>query len=126
MLLFPMVLRCISTGPIAGRGLHACGSFSAGCIYTIAAGAHADGCRGFGTQNRKKRLKIVGIILIVAGAAAILYGGFSYTTRKKAVDLGPIQLDRVQHHSVTLPPLLGLVAIVGGAGLVYFGAQNRR
>lgn len=70
-------------------------------------------------------MKIVGIILILAGVAAILYGGFTYTTRKKALDMGPIQVDRVQHHSVPVPPILGLVAIAGGGALIYFGAQRR-
>jgi hypothetical protein len=70
-------------------------------------------------------LKIVGILLIVAGVAALAYGGFTYTTRKKAVDMGPIQIDRTQHHSVPVPPILGLVAIAGGGALVYFGAKGR-
>jgi hypothetical protein len=71
-------------------------------------------------------LKIVGILLIVAGVAALAYGGFTYTTRKKAVDMGPIQIDKTQHHSVPVPPILGLVAIAGGGALVYFGARQGR
>lgn len=69
-------------------------------------------------------MKIVGILLIIAGAAALIYGGFSYTTRKKAVDMGPIQVDKTEHHSVPVSPLLGLVAIAGGGALVYFGARE--
>jgi hypothetical protein len=86
---------------------------------------HRDQCGRTGIENRTHPLKIVGVLLIIAGVAALIYGGFTYTTRKKAVDLGAIQLDRVQHHSVPLPPLLGLVAIVGGGALVFFGAQQR-
>jgi hypothetical protein len=69
-------------------------------------------------------MKIVGILLIIAGVAALIYGGFSYTTRKKTVDMGPIQVDRTQQHSVPLPPVLGIVAIAGGGALVYFGAKQ--
>ena len=69
-------------------------------------------------------MKIIGIILIIAGVAALLYGGFTYTTHKKAVDLGPIQVDKTEHHSVPLPPLLGVVAIIGGGALFYFGAKE--
>jgi drug/metabolite transporter (DMT)-like permease len=71
-------------------------------------------------------MKIVGIILIVAGVAALLYGGFTYTTQKKAVDLGPVQVEKTEHHTVPLPPLLGIVAIVGGGALFYFGAKEGR
>jgi len=69
-------------------------------------------------------MKIIGVILIIAGVAALLYGGFTYTTHKKAVDLGPVQVDKTEHHSVPLPPLLGVVAIIGGGALFYFGAKE--
>jgi len=69
-------------------------------------------------------MKIAGILLIVLGVAGILYGGFSYTTHKKAVDLGPVQIDRSENHSVPIPPLLGIVALAGGGALLYFGAKS--
>ena len=71
-------------------------------------------------------MKIAGIILIIAGVAALIYGGFTYTTHKKAVDLGPLQVETTEHHSVPLPPILGVVAIVGGGALIYFGAKEGR
>jgi len=71
-------------------------------------------------------MKIAGIILIIAGVAALLYGGFTYTTHKKAIDLGPVQLEKTEHHSVPLPPLLGVVAIIGGGALFFFGAKEAR
>ena len=71
-------------------------------------------------------MKIIGIILIIAGVAALLYGGFTWTTHKKAVDLGPIQVEKTEQHSVPLPPLLGVVAIIGGGALFYFGAKEGR
>ena len=69
-------------------------------------------------------MKILGIVLIVAGIVALVYGGFSYTTTKKDVDMGPIQISHKQNHSVPLPPILGLVGIVAGGALVYFGAKK--
>jgi uncharacterized membrane protein YidH (DUF202 family) len=69
-------------------------------------------------------MKILGIVLIIAGVIALVYGGFSYTTTKKAVDMGPIQIDRKESHSVPLPPVLGVIAIVGGGALLYFGAKK--
>ncbi|MBV8674502.1 MAG: DUF3185 domain-containing protein, partial [Acidobacteriaceae bacterium] len=52
-------------------------------------------------------MKIFGVILIIAGVAALIYGGFTWTTHKKAVDLGPIQVEKTKQHSLPLPPLLG-------------------
>ena len=71
-------------------------------------------------------MKIAGIVLIIAGVAALLYGGITWTTQKKAVDLGPLQVNKTEHHSVPLPPLLGVVAIVGGGALLFFGAKEGR
>jgi drug/metabolite transporter (DMT)-like permease len=71
-------------------------------------------------------MKIAGIVLIIAGVAALLYGGFTYTTHKKAVDLGPVQIEKTEHHSIPLPPLLGIVAVIGGGALFYFGAKEGR
>ena len=69
-------------------------------------------------------MKILGILLIIAGVVALVYGGFSYTTKKKDVDVGPIQVSHKQNHTVPLPPVLGVVAIIGGGALVYFGARK--
>jgi drug/metabolite transporter (DMT)-like permease len=69
-------------------------------------------------------MKIFGIILIIAGVAALLYGGITYTTHKKAVDLGSVQIEKTERHYVSLPPLLGVVAIIGGGALFYFGAKE--
>lgn len=69
-------------------------------------------------------MKILGIVLIVAGIVALVYGGFSYTTTKKDVDMGPLQISHKQNHSVPLPPILGVVAIIGGGALVYFGGKK--
>ena len=77
-------------------------------------------------REREGFMKIAGVVLIIAGVAALIYGGFTFTTQKKAVDMGPIQIDKTEHHSVPLPPLLGMIAIVGGGALFYFGVKERR
>ena len=69
-------------------------------------------------------MKILGFVLIVAGIVALVYGGFTYTTTKKDVDMGPLQISHKQNHSVPLPPILGVVGIVAGGALVYFGAKK--
>lgn len=57
---------------------------------------------------------IIAILLIVIGAAMLAYEGFTYTTREKAIDLGPIQVTAEKEHFVYLPPVLGGVLVIGG------------
>ena len=71
-------------------------------------------------------MKILGIILIAVGVVALIYGGVTWTTHKKAVDVGPIQIEKAENHSIPLPPVLGVVAIIGGGALFYFGAKEGR
>ena len=63
-------------------------------------------------------MRPLGIILIVLGVLALVYGGFTYTHQKKIVDLGPIQASKKETSTVPLPPILGVVAIIGGGALL--------
>jgi hypothetical protein len=70
-----------------------------------------------------KAKSIVGIVLILIGVVALAYQGFTYTTREKAVDLGPIQITAEKEHTVPLPPILGVAALVGGIALLVTGRK---
>jgi hypothetical protein len=59
-------------------------------------------------------MKPLGLILIVLGVLALMYQGFTYTTHKKVLDVGPIQATKEEHHSVPMPPILGALALIGG------------
>ena len=56
--------------------------------------------------------KTPGVILIVLGLVGLAWGGFTYTTREKAVDIGPIHTTREKTHNVPLPPILGAVVLL--------------
>ena len=71
-------------------------------------------------------MKILGIILIVAGILALAYGGFSCTTHKRAVDMGPLQIETRTRHSVFLPPVLGICGIVVGGALLFISGSKGR
>lgn len=70
-------------------------------------------------------MKALGIVLMIAGVLALAYGGFTWTTHKKAVDMGPLQVERTQQHTLLLPPLVGIGALVIGGVLVFAGARSR-
>jgi hypothetical protein len=62
--------------------------------------------------------KAIGALLIVLGLIGLAYGGFTYTTREKVLDIGPIQATKEKTRSVPLPPIAGAVALICGVVLV--------
>jgi hypothetical protein len=68
-------------------------------------------------------MRILAIVLIVIGALILGYQGFTYVTRDKVVDAGPVQVTANREHSVWIPPVIGGVAVA--AGLVIL-ATNRK
>ncbi len=62
--------------------------------------------------------RVVGIVLIVIGAAMLIWTGFSYTKKEKVIDAGPIQVSADKQETVNWPPYLGGVLLVGGIVIV--------
>ena len=63
-------------------------------------------------------VKLVGVVLIAAGLAGLLYGGFSFTKETHEIKLGPIELSVKEKQAVNIPVWAGVGAIVIGAGLL--------
>ncbi|WP_454801885.1 hypothetical protein [Mucilaginibacter phyllosphaerae] len=62
--------------------------------------------------------RTIGIVLIIIGAAMLIWTGFTYTKKEKIVDAGPIQISADREKSVNWPPYLGGILLVGGIVLV--------
>ena len=69
-------------------------------------------------------MKLIGVLLIIFGLAALAAGGFSYTKRTKVLDIGPLQASTEKHETVPLPPVVGLIAIAGGGILIVAGRNK--
>ena len=68
--------------------------------------------------------KTLGMILVALGLVGLAWGGFSYTTRERVVDLGPIHASREKTHNVPLPPIAGAAALLGGIVLLAAGTKG--
>jgi hypothetical protein len=69
--------------------------------------------------------KVFGMILIGLGLVALVYQGFSYTTREKVVDFGPIQVTSEKTKSIPLPPIIGGIALICGIALMVVDSRKR-
>jgi hypothetical protein len=67
----------------------------------------------------------VGIVLIVAGALALAYGGFSYTKESHQAKLGPFELSMKEKQQVDVPQWAGLGSIAAGIVLVLVGGRKK-
>ena len=69
-------------------------------------------------------LKIVAIVLIVGGVAALATGGFSYTKETHKAEIGPLKLSVQEKESVNVPLWAGIGAIATGVVLLVVAGQK--
>jgi hypothetical protein len=72
-----------------------------------------------------KPLALAGLLLIGLGLVALVYQGITYTSRETVIDLGPLQATAEREKTFPLPPVLGVIAVIGGVGLLIAGRGKR-
>jgi len=63
-------------------------------------------------------VKMLGVILLVAGILALVYRGFTYTKETHKGDIGPIEFNVKEKEHVTIPIWAGVAAAVAGGALL--------
>jgi TRAP-type C4-dicarboxylate transport system permease small subunit len=63
-------------------------------------------------------IKILAIVLIVAGVLALVYGGFSYISDSHTTKLGPLKITTQDKERVNIPVWAGVVSVAIGAFLL--------
>jgi len=69
-------------------------------------------------------MKILAIVLIVAGVLGLMYGGFSYISDTHTTNLGLFKLVIQDKKWVNIPIWAGVGAIAAGSALLLFGARK--
>jgi hypothetical protein len=64
-------------------------------------------------------IKMLAIVLIVAGAMGLVYGGFTYTKETHEARVGPVELSIKDKETVNIPIWAGVGAIVAGVVLLF-------
>ena len=61
-------------------------------------------------------MRLAGLVLLVLGVLALVYGGVSYRKEKGDARIGPIQIEVTEKERVKVPLWAGVAAVaVGGA-----------
>ncbi|MEX2543204.1 MAG: hypothetical protein WD314_15460 [Trueperaceae bacterium] len=71
-----------------------------------------------------KTATIIGIILVVLGIGALIYQGITYTSEQTVLELGPLDVEAEERRTIPLPPILGVLALVGGVVLIVAGSRK--
>lgn len=71
-----------------------------------------------------KTTTIVGIILVVLGIVALVYQGITYTSEQTVLELGPLDVEAEERRMIPLPPILGVLSLVGGVVLIVAGTRK--
>jgi len=71
-----------------------------------------------------KPVVIAGILLIVLGIISLSYSRITYTKEEKIAEIGPFTATAERQKSIPLPPILGGLALVAGAGMIAVGYRK--
>lgn len=67
---------------------------------------------------------LVGFALIAIAVITFAYEGINYTSREKVIDLGSMQMTAETKKTIPLPPIVGVVALIGGIGMLVLGRKK--
>ena len=71
-----------------------------------------------------KSTSIAGILLVILGVLALAYQGINYTRRDRVLDVGPIHATKDTQEHISVPPIIGGLALVGGIVLLLAGGKR--
>lgn len=69
-------------------------------------------------------IRIAGVVLVVLGVLALVFGGFTTTTEEHSAEVGPIAVEVEETREVEIPVWVGLVLVMSGVGLVLVGGRR--
>ena len=70
-------------------------------------------------------MKAAGIILLIIGIAMMIVNGINYTTKEEVADIGPLEINKEEEHSIGWPMYAGGIVAVGGIILIVAGRRRK-
>ncbi|MHA4846828.1 hypothetical protein ACX0G7_21860 [Flavitalea antarctica] len=71
-------------------------------------------------------MRTAGIVLIIVGILMFVFSEVNFTTEKKVVDVGPIEVNKKERKSVGWPVYTGGIVTLLGVVLVIAGSRKAR
>ena len=68
----------------------------------------------------------VGLVLVVIGIVALVWGGVFWTERDTILDAGSLEIATEDRDGVAVPPVVGAIALVAGIVLLVIPSRTTR
>jgi hypothetical protein len=72
----------------------------------------------------KSSALVIGIVLLVLGLVGLGWNRITYFEEDTIVDVGPVRVTATEEKEIPIAPILGGVAIAGGAALLIAGVRK--
>lgn len=66
----------------------------------------------------------IGIVLVLLGIAGLVIQNVQFTDTKRVLNVGPVQVNTEEQHSLPIPTIAGVVAVVAGLTLVFVSRRR--
>lgn len=68
-----------------------------------------------------RAMKVVALLLVLAGAGTLIYGHFTYTDQTHAATVGSLDISVKERHIVRIPTAVSIIALVVGTVMLFSG-----
>ena len=70
-------------------------------------------------------MKGLGIVLLIVGILMLIFTTVNFTTKEKVVDLGPLEINKEEEHTIGWPAYAGGIIAVGGLAFLIAGSRKK-
>ena len=63
-------------------------------------------------------MKAIGIVLVILGIVALVYGGIGYNREETIFEIGGLKATATEHKTIPIPALVGAISLIGGVALL--------
>jgi len=70
-------------------------------------------------------MRMIAVVLLVAGVLGLVFGGFSYTRETHDAKLGPLEISVSEKQRVNVPMWAGAALVIAGGGLLLVRKEGK-
>jgi len=87
-------------------------------LTSVTVGRHPGGRTVRRIIKEKLDMKFIGMLLMVLGIAALIYGGIGYNRQTTILAVGDVKATATEHKTLPIAPFVGILALLGGIGML--------